>query len=171
LTANEQRKRKAARKRISKMVDDFMERQIIKMQRAIKEEKEYQSLDENMVEDFHSLSFDKEVFRELFPNLARELEEDVYSVELHGVRGKTVDETPIDELRYPDVISFIRRAETEEQALEVIDFMERRGEISREYANKLREQLRTKGLRSFGPKKEPGYYFKRYYKKTSQETT
>jgi len=171
LTANERRKREATRKRISKMVDDFMERQIIKMQRVIKGEEDYQSLDEDIAEDFHSLSFDKNVFKELFPHLAKEMEEDTYSVELHGVRGKSVDEIPIDELRHPDVISFIRRAETEEQALEVINFMERRGEISREYANKLREQLRTKGLRSFGPKKEPGYYFKRYYKKTSQETT
>lgn len=170
MTADKRRKKETTRKRIFKMVDDFMELQIIKMQRAIKGEEECQNLDEDMVEDFQSLSFDKTVFKELFPNLARELEEDVYSVELHGVRDRSFDEAQINELRHPDVISFIRRAETEEQALEVIDFMERRGEISREYANKLREQLKTKGLRSFGPKKEPGYYFKRYYKKASQKT-
>jgi len=165
LTTSKRRKRETTRRKISKMVDDFMEKQIIKMQKAIRGEEEYQILNEKEVEDFQTLSFDKGVFKELFPHLAEELESNTFSVEIHGVRGKINDETVVDELRHPDVISFIRRAETEEQALEVIDYMERRGEISREYANKLRKQLKDKGLRSFGPKKEPGYYFKRYYRK------
>jgi len=170
LTTTKRRKREATRRKISKMVDDFIEKQIIKMQKAIRGEEENQSLDEEEIEDFQSLSFDKEVFKELFPHLAEELETNTFSVEIHGVRGKVTDETVVDELRHPDVISFIRRAETEEQALEVIDYMERKGEISKEYADKLRKQLKDKGLRSFGPKKEPGYYFKRYYKKSRQET-
>jgi hypothetical protein len=39
--------------------------------------------------------------------------------------------------------------------------MERRGEISKEYAARLRKQLKEKGIRSFGPKKEENYYLKR----------
>jgi len=35
--------------------------------------------------------------------------------------------------------------------------MEKRGEISKEYAQKLRAQLKRKGVRSFGPKKEEDY--------------
>jgi len=46
------------------------------------------------------------------------------------------------------------------QAREIIDYLERKGRITPEYAEKLRRQLKEKGLRSFGPKKEPGYYFK-----------
>jgi len=60
----------------------------------------------------------------------------------------------------PDVIDFIRRCDTEEQAKEIIDYMEKRGEIEKRYAKKLRCQLREKGIRSFGPKKEENYYFK-----------
>ncbi len=60
----------------------------------------------------------------------------------------------------PTVIDFIRRCDTEEEALEVINYLEKKGEISREYAERLRKQLKEKGLRSFGTKKEPGYYFK-----------
>lgn len=60
----------------------------------------------------------------------------------------------------PDVVDFIRRCDTEEQAAEIIDYLEKRNEISYEYALKLRKQLREKGVRSFGSKKESDYYFK-----------
>jgi hypothetical protein len=38
--------------------------------------------------------------------------------------------------------------------------LERRGEVDREYASKLRKQLKEKGVRSFGEKKENDYYLK-----------
>ena len=38
--------------------------------------------------------------------------------------------------------------------------MEKRREISPEYAKKLRKQLREKGVRSFGSKKEDDYYLR-----------
>jgi hypothetical protein len=58
----------------------------------------------------------------------------------------------------PDVVDFIRRCDNEKQALEIVDFMLNRGEISDEYAGRLRKQLRSKGVRSFGSKKEDDYY-------------
>jgi hypothetical protein len=58
----------------------------------------------------------------------------------------------------PTVIDFIRRCETEEQALEIIDFMEKRGEITQDYAKRLKNQLAKLGVRSFGEQKKPGYY-------------
>ncbi len=39
--------------------------------------------------------------------------------------------------------------------------MEKKLEISKEYANHLTKELKTKGVRSFGPKKETDYYSKR----------
>jgi len=38
--------------------------------------------------------------------------------------------------------------------------MEKRGEISRNYAQKLRTQLKKKGVRSFGAKRDDGYYLR-----------
>ena len=61
----------------------------------------------------------------------------------------------------PDIIDFIRRCDREEQAEEIINYLEKRGEISYKYAEKLRRQLEEKGVRSFGSKKEHYYYFKR----------
>ena len=61
----------------------------------------------------------------------------------------------------PNAIDFIRRCETEEEALEIISFLEKKGDLSVEQANNLKQQLTKKGLRSFGEKKEAGFYFHR----------
>lgn len=58
----------------------------------------------------------------------------------------------------PTVIDFIRRCETDDQAIEIINFLERKGEIDGEHAKRLRVQLAEHGLRSFGKKREPGCY-------------
>ena len=60
----------------------------------------------------------------------------------------------------PDVVDFIRRCDNVEEVKEIINFLEKRCEISHEYAIKLRTQLLEKGMRSFGSKKGDGYYFK-----------
>ncbi|MEQ9714889.1 MAG: DUF2095 family protein [Candidatus Asgardarchaeia archaeon] len=107
------------------------------------------------------MKYDKEKFKEMFPALFKEIEDKTSSISIIGVRTEELEpEEIIDELTNPDVISFIRRCKTEEEALEIIDFCEKRGEITPQYAKKLRKQLKEKGLRSFGPYKPPGYYFK-----------
>jgi hypothetical protein len=58
----------------------------------------------------------------------------------------------------PDVIDFMRRCDNEQQAIEIIDYLERRREIGSPYAKKLKKQLKEKGVRSFGSKKQEDYY-------------
>ena len=118
------------------------------------------------------MEIDRERFRKLFPHLAEEVERGVKKITIGAVRwdvqaGEELAATGAGSGRadpwrgyMPDVIAFIRRCSTEEEALEIIDYLERKGRITPEYAEKLRVQLREKGLRSFGPKKEPGYYFR-----------
>ncbi|MEM2738481.1 MAG: DUF2095 family protein [Candidatus Bathyarchaeia archaeon] len=117
------------------------------------------------------MEFDKETFKKLFPNLAREIELDENKVQINSIRTNVeVGEKAVSEKRRnhadpfihydPDVIDFLRRCDTEEQAEEIIAYMEKRGEISSEYALQLRKQLKEKGVRSFGPKKEENYYLK-----------
>jgi len=60
----------------------------------------------------------------------------------------------------PNVVDFIRRCDTKEQAKEIIDFMEKKGELNKEDAKKIRKQLTKEGLRSFGAKKEKDHYFR-----------
>lgn len=58
----------------------------------------------------------------------------------------------------PTAVDFIRRCENDEQALEIINFLERNGEIEPTYAQQLRIQLVERGLRSFGRQRKPGCY-------------
>lgn len=107
------------------------------------------------------MEIDWEEFKKKFPNLAREMENRVQTVNIGGVR--TYEAEGLDELKTPDAVSYLRRCETEEQAVEVIDYLERKGEITKDYADMLRKQLKEKGVRSFGPLKKPDYYMRKYY--------
>lgn len=110
------------------------------------------------------MEIDREQFRKMFPNLAREMEAGEYKITITSVRLDP-EEGERAALRMfegydPDIIDFLRRCDNEEQAEEIIAYMERRGEISRDYALSLRKQLKEKGVRSFGPKKEEAYYLR-----------
>lgn len=105
------------------------------------------------------VEFEIEEFKRRYPNLWKELS------------GKSQLKVRMkDPLRgyNPSVIDFIQRAECKEEALEVIDYMERRGEINPTYAEQLREIILEYGPRYFGPKREPGYYLKRYMSKPDE---
>jgi len=110
------------------------------------------------------MEIDKKRFRKMFPSLAEELEGEEHKIPITSVRSDLQAGERIVSKRFagymPDVIDFIRRCENEQQAEEIISYLERRGEISREYVQKLRKQLKEKGVRSFGSKKDEGYYFK-----------
>ena len=99
----------------------------------------------------------RDEFKKRFPAIAKEMEEG---------KGKADLEFEVEpskpQRRFagydPDVIDFIRRCSGEEEALEIIEYLRGREEITVEEAERLYRQLEEEGLRSFGPKKELGYY-------------
>jgi hypothetical protein len=104
---------------------------------------------------------EKEKFRKLFPHLADEMETEVSRVRQRQIEGEPEQAkgTGRKWTGYnPTVVDFIRRCDAEEEAEEIIAYMERRGEVPPETAEGLRRQLRDEGLRSFGEKKEYGFY-------------
>lgn len=107
---------------------------------------------------------DKKSFKKMFPNLSEEFEGGDGKVPIDAVRTdpEAVEKAATDKFRSydPTVVDFIRRCDTEEQAEEIIAYMEKKGEVTKEHAVKLRKQLKKEGVRSFGPKKEENYYFK-----------
>jgi hypothetical protein len=117
-----------------------------------------------MTSEGANVEFDKEKFKKMFPNLAEELKSEEHKVPMNSVRTNAQAGEKASAKRFlnymPDVIDFIRRCDTEKQAEEIIAYMEKRSEIEREYAEKLRKQLKEKGVRSFGPKKEDNFYLK-----------
>lgn len=69
----------------------------------------------------------------------------------------------------PSAVDFIRRAKTEEEAWEVLDYLEGRGELVGDEVDVLRKQLTEQGLRSFGEYKKHGYYFAYQQRKHLEE--
>ena len=114
------------------------------------------------------MEVEKEQFKKMFPHLAKEMEEDSenseeHKIQINSVRSNLETREKISGkfgTYMPDAVDFIRRCDNEKQAQEIIDYLEKKGEVTSEYARRLRKQLREKGVRSFGTKKEEGYYFK-----------
>lgn len=106
----------------------------------------------------------KKELKHLFPNLINEIEENQMSTSVESVSQDSKQADKIASKNFsgynPDIIDFIRRCETEDEALEIIKYMEKKQEISKKYATNLSKELKTKGVRSFGPKKETDYYSK-----------
>ncbi|MEM2896639.1 MAG: DUF2095 family protein [Candidatus Bathyarchaeia archaeon] len=103
-------------------------------------------------------------FKKRFPNLARELENGVMRISIEAVRTDAKEgEKAVYSLKEsaPTAIDFLRRCENEEQAEKTIDYLESKEDISKDYADRLRKQLREKGLRSFGSFKRDGHYLEK----------
>ena len=100
---------------------------------------------------------EKKEFKKKFPKLVAEIEsgESKADIEFHAKKP-----TPSRKFAgyNPDAIDFIRRCTTEDQAYEIIEYLEKRGEVTKEAADELCKQLRKEGLRSFGRKKDHGFY-------------
>jgi len=112
-----------------------------------------------------TMEIEKKRLKRLFPHLLREMEARKQRVTISSVRSDLQTGEKASSGRFdsymPDVIDFIRRCDDEKQAIEIVDYMEKREEIGSDYARRLRKQLKEKGVRSFGPKKEDDYYSKR----------
>jgi len=110
------------------------------------------------------MEIDKEKFRKMFPHLSQEMEGKEGGMAITSVRSDLPTGEKASSKKFanymPDVIDFIRRCDNEQQAEEIIDYLEGRREISKDYAKRLRKQLKKKGVRSFGSKKEDDYYLK-----------
>lgn len=118
------------------------------------------------------MEIDEKTFKKLFPNLYREISEKKMHISIDAVRtsiegGEAEAEKSREAPSMPTVVDYLRRCENDEEALEVIEYLERRGEITNDEAVKLKKQIKDHGVRSFGSKKEWGYYSEKYLRDLS----
>ncbi|MDR2707529.1 MAG: DUF2095 domain-containing protein [Nitrososphaerota archaeon] len=128
------------------------------------------------------MAVDKRSLKKMFPNLYRELDdensESRVSIDAVCVDNEVAEEAPkiedvceedflkpikkTDKLQHfnPSAIDFIRRCDTDEQAQEIISYLQKKGEITPEQAKELECKLKKEGVRGFGSKKEENYYFR-----------
>ena len=111
------------------------------------------------------MEIDKKEFKKKYPKLIDEMEYSDNKIKICS--GKKKADSPKNDKgkkRFrgyePSIIDFIQRCTTTEEANSIIDYLENRGEISKKNANNIRDQIKDKGIRSFGPKKKENYYFK-----------
>lgn len=105
--------------------------------------------------------YDPDTFKEKFPSIFKEMEKDENTLDVDGVRTKSEDDEESStkgKSPEPSAVDYLRLCDEDEEALEIIDYMEEEGKIDPGYAEELREQLNSRGLSSFGPKREPGEY-------------
>ncbi len=105
----------------------------------------------------------KELIRQQHPNYKEEEENVIFEEDLENKSffPKAGPREPDPFKGYePSVIDFLQRCKTEEEGIEIIIFLVKRGELPEEEGQKLIQQLKEKGIRSFGPLRKSGYYYK-----------
>lgn len=119
----------------------------------------FTSHEHSLIWGLQAMKGTKKELEELFPSLSKELRDKKGRMTINSVRSEAAEPSSLRGYD-PDIIDFLRRCEGEREGKEIINFMEKRGEISHKYAIKLRRQLKKQGIRSFGSKKEANYYSK-----------
>jgi hypothetical protein len=99
-------------------------------------------------------------FKETFPTLSEEMEAGLTQQhKIDGVRTLSDEADPAQmETFTPTVVDYIRRCDTVSQAMEIVDYLLKQKEITESQAKEIKRQLKAHGVRSFGAKKESGYY-------------
>ena len=117
------------------------------------------------------MEIDRKTFKKKYPRIIEEIEQHSNKIKIDSVENNV--ESPKnnknkEDLRGydPTIIDFIRRCTTSEEVNSIINYLEKRGEISKKYAKNIRDQIKNKGIRSFGPKKKDNYYFEKSEKIT-----
>jgi hypothetical protein len=113
------------------------------------------------------MDFDDTEFKRKFPHLYEELE-DSTSGESEGSENPESQNTEphVSDTYSADAISYIRRARTNEEAIEVVNYLRKRGELSETDASGIIKQVKERGLRSFGSLKTWGHYERELRKNT-----
>ncbi|MHA1541475.1 MAG: DUF2095 family protein [Candidatus Hodarchaeales archaeon] len=108
--------------------------------------------------------------KEKFPKLHAEIASDGMKIKIDDVEesfsrsdetDETLESTDLFRNFEPSTIDFIRRAQSDKEAEEIIFFAQKQGNISPEEADKLLDQLGKEGVRSFGSIKTSGHYFRK----------
>ena len=110
------------------------------------------------------MEIDKEEFKKKYPKLIDEIENSDKKIKIDLSKNKA-ESSKNDKIKKnfrgydPTITDFIQRCTTVDEANSIIDYLENRREVSKEHAKSIREQIKEKGIRSFGPKKKENYYF------------
>ena len=128
-----------------------------------------------------TLSYNKEELDEHFPHLIKELFKKKKSVKIDSFDNEVEQNFEEEhqrskklypnELNNPGAVDFIRRCTTKKEAIKILDYLLKRNEITNEDYNRYKINISQEdGLENLinesGGLKRPGYYMRKYYKKS-----
>ena len=124
-------------------------------------------------DQLEKLTFQKKNFADRFPSLSEELfnkpQKNISLNSFHNseeeleVDKSNLKRVEIDHLEIiPTVYDFLQRCSTVSEAIEILDFLESRHEITKEEKDVIIAKIKTEGIRCFGKKREWGYYERTY---------
>jgi len=124
------------------------------------------------------ISYDQKELEKFFPKLVSEISEKKKTMKINSVSFEvessndinTIKDCYQEDLKNPGPIDFIRRCSNADDAIEILDYMVKREEISLKTYNSLKLQILEEGglqklIEESGGLKEPGYYVRKYYHK------
>ncbi|TFG02847.1 MAG: DUF2095 domain-containing protein, partial [Promethearchaeota archaeon] len=131
-------------------------------------------------DDGLNISYDKKELEKYLPHVMSEISKKEKKIKIDSVQYKIEQKiknekeelsTPLpNELINPGAIDFIRRCTNKKEAIEILDFLLKRKEVSTDEYKKLKNIILQKGglkklIDESGGLKRPGYYERKYYKK------
>lgn len=134
-------------------------------------------------EDGLKISYDKKELEEKFPSLMAELSEKKKTIEIDSVNFEKIDfkseaktvedeisEKYCEDLSKPGVIDFLRRCTTKEEAIEILDYLLSRNELTPHEHSQIKELITQENglsrlIQKCGGFKTSGYYIDKFYKK------
>jgi len=149
------------------------------MEKNNKDEKDHKKVE---IEESNGLkiAYNKDEFNKQFPHLIKEISSKKKTIKINSYRAdieqnqeeKSLKSNELypNELYNPEAIDFLRRCTREEDALDILDYLLERNEITKQDYNKYKTIISQEGglkrlINEFGGLKRPGYYMRKYYKK------
>ena len=126
------------------------------------------------------ISYDKDELNEQFPHLIEEISTRKKSIKMNSIDmdvEQENEEKPQEsnnlypnELFNPGVIDFLRRCTKNEEAINILDYLMERNEITQQDYSRYENIISQEGglkqiIDEYGGLKRPGYYMRKYYKK------
>ena len=127
-----------------------------------------------------NIAYDKEELKKFLPHLMEEIVDKKKSIKIDSFKTQIEqgsEESKSHQRNYlptelidPGAIDFIRRCTKNEEAIEILNYLLKRNEISSDDYNKLKNEIMMDGglrnlIEKYGGPKNSGYYIDKYYKK------
>ncbi|MFW9819045.1 MAG: DUF2095 family protein [Candidatus Thorarchaeota archaeon] len=136
------------------------------------------------IEDSNGLkiSYDRDEISDQFPHLLEEISTKKKSLKIESINMNVEQENEIEpqnsnnlypnELHHPSVLDFLRRCSENEEAIDILEYLMERKEITLEDYIKYKKIISQEGglkqlIDENGGLKRPGYYMRKYYKKNT----